>query len=944
MNNLSITNFNRKHLKQSHEHKLAELIDEVRACVGADATLAAKVGFNPRKILNKFKILIEKVINNIKIERQQAILEQASQNIVDQLDLQLATITERSSVFQNYLELLASSSRLLRSDECEHSNALSDWLDEIDPLPQVEDFNQMPFQSLKADPNNVPRDFFVEEKYSAHTYSTANIDNFFLPEYVESKNEAEITEDILAKANELKNSPVKIYEWVRNNIEWQPTWGGQQTAGMTLDVLRGNAMDISTLLIALLRAAKIPARYVHGTVDIEINTFMNMAGNFDSLNAAIEFVSAGGVPVTGIISGGKISKVRMEHVWVEAAVPFYPSRGSKPVSMRNPIDRWIPLDGSAKQYKYSDGIDAANIVDIDNEQFINECKNSGISDENDCWIKNLNFDLVEKANSESNKKLESYIQGMTKPTVGDVIGGRQIIKQKYSYLPGSLPYINVIRGKVYQILTTDLQIQVSLILGKNSFDIDYNQKGIWPLYVLNQKNVTISFRPATDIDEKRFKALISNDNIEPEQLPSFIPSNIHVVPEIRLENKVIFESDVLPIGNTVQLNYRIHAPHKNYLYQKYEVIAGSYLAIGVVGSNISKKTFIKLRDKLQYVKDNNEKLNKTNSIQLTREDVLGNMYATQILGYYHQCIALTKLLSLRSKISYIPMPTLGTIGYEPYQKTIFGLIRGIEAYGLYANVYTVQICSACDGSSEKRKIFNIHSGIIGSNLESTVLEQMLDETNTKIKQSYGISAVSSLILAMKQGQKIYYISNINKDVMQNIKLNSFAINEIRQALLLGKHVITHTENIIINGFKGCGYIIIDPRTGEGAYKISGGKNGGYIGLNLGILLGLAIGSLTQTWSANPMMVIKAIITNPVTIVILSSIAILLSIYSIMDSIQFGEQKVLPCFLSGLYQGFVGSLGVFLKGNKLMNSLIAILSLLASEYLGFVSFRSCKMLP
>ena len=34
-------------------------------------------------------------------------------------------------------------------------------------------------------------------------------------------------------------------------------------------------------------------------------------------------------------------------------------------------------------------------------------------------------------------------------------------------------------------------------------------------------------------------------------------------------------------------------------------------------------------------------------------------------------------------------------------------------------------------------------------------------------------------------------------------------------------------NVAINSWTGCGYIIIDPDTGEGAYMISGGLNGAY---------------------------------------------------------------------------------------------------------------------
>jgi transglutaminase-like putative cysteine protease len=56
--------------------------------------------------------------------------------------------------------------------------------------------------------------------------------------------------------------PVKIHHWVRNHIEWIPTWGAVQNAELTLSAQRGNAMDIASLTLALLRASGIPSRYV----------------------------------------------------------------------------------------------------------------------------------------------------------------------------------------------------------------------------------------------------------------------------------------------------------------------------------------------------------------------------------------------------------------------------------------------------------------------------------------------------------------------------------------------------------------------------------------------------------------------------------------------------------------------------------------------------------
>ena len=48
----------------------------------------------------------------------------------------------------------------------------------------------------------------------------------------------------------------------------------------------------------------------------------------------------------------------------------------------------------------------------------------------------------------------------------------------------------------------------------------------------------------------------------------------------------------------------------------------------------------------------------------------------------------------------------------------------------------------------------------------------------------------------------------------------------------GKEGVTHTDQISVPGWTGEGYIITDPETGAGAYKISGGSNGGYLVLGI----------------------------------------------------------------------------------------------------------------
>ena len=148
------------------------------------------------------------------------------------------------------------------------------------------------------------------------------------PEHLQPTKDVQITQPIIDKANELNNNPVEIYNWVRNNIEFLPTYGSVQGSVMTLQTKQGNAFDTSSLLIALLRAANLPSRYVLGTIEVPADKVMNWIGGMESPEAALQLLGQGGIPSIGIVSGGKIVAIQMEHIWVEAWVDFVPSRGA----------------------------------------------------------------------------------------------------------------------------------------------------------------------------------------------------------------------------------------------------------------------------------------------------------------------------------------------------------------------------------------------------------------------------------------------------------------------------------------------------------------------------------------------------------------------------------------------------------------------------------------
>ncbi|MDF1613699.1 hypothetical protein [Desulfurivibrio dismutans] len=99
---------------------------------------------------------------------------------------------------------------------------------------------------------------------------------------------------------------------------------------------------------------------------------------------------------------------------------------------------------------------------------------------------------------------------------------------------------------------------------------------------------------------------------------------------------------------------------------------------------------------------------------------------------------------------------------------------------------------------------------------------------TQESQGEAISAVKALQKAAAQGQRIYHITKENQaEALPNIHQGAQTMDEIRTALAVGKEVIVHTDPVSVPGWQGAGYVITDPYTGAGAWKIGGGANGSF---------------------------------------------------------------------------------------------------------------------
>ncbi len=800
--------------KKSEHPKLTRLRAELS---DLDAEMSAKLAHTAETIRDKM-LPIEI------LQRQQAV-EAEFRSRMDELHENLRAVSKaRGSSEERYAVERAKSH--IRSKKQRRAH-------------QAFDRDNLPNRTHRPNKDNKPKkrkiDFMQAGLHSNPYLQVAALGDFKFdqlpgatdPAYLAETDEIVLTQSIKDKASELEHDPVKIFHWVRNNVEWIPTWGAVQNAELTLSAQRGNAMDIASLNIALLRASGIPARYVHGTIEVSAERYMNWAGGFTDINAAATYGASGGIPVGTVETAGEISHIQLEHVWVEAAIDYFPSRGA----INKAADAWVAMDPSYKQYEILEGLDAVAIAGVNPEQLANEFASTGTANVAEGWMSGFDSSALEAAQAQVQTALEDYIaNSLDDPTVGDVIGGRKTIIQEFPILPSGLPNLVVTEGARYGKLPGNLQQTVSYRIGQsNGFSLDEPLTLPWPK--VNNEKLTLSFRPATQADEDALQALLPAGEItDVSQLPGSIPAYlIEVVPEFKLNGAVIKSGQPMSLGDELTLSTRITYPGRSKSdSHSYSLPAGSYVSVQAIGQTVSPDKLRALQEKVEQTKLILQSAEQGQIVSLTREDLLGDLFYAGTLGYFSQLIAFGHVSGLAQQAHHSVSAGYGTLGYEPEVSYFYGLPISVESGGVALDVPWSQVSQTTSGDSERRQQFNMQMGVVGSTLEHRILEQLFQLEHIDEAQPDAISAAKAIQKAISQGQRIYQVSSATKDTaLPNIHHDGATMKEIEDAIDVGLEVITHTDAVSVPGWTGAGYIILDLEQGTGAYKISGGANGGW---------------------------------------------------------------------------------------------------------------------
>ncbi|MBI5746886.1 MAG: transglutaminase [Nitrospirae bacterium] len=629
--------------------------------------------------------------------------------------------------------------------------------------------------------------------------------------------EVQFTQEIKDLATSLNHNPVKIYNWVRNNIDFVPTYGSIQGANMCLLTKQCNDMDTASLLIALLRTSGISARYVMGTIEVPIDQVMNWVGGFTNSQAALDFISSGGTPVTSIISGGKISSAQIEHTWVEAYVDYIPSRGA----VHKQGDTWIAMDGSYKQYTYSDPMDIPSSVGFDINAFVNEITAGSTIDTTTSSISNVPQALVVQRVQEYVLSVQQFFTTIQGKPFEEVFGAKNVIRKEFQILPATLSYKVITAGSKFSVVPGSSQHNITFEVASQSFlgpDFTYTAS----IPYLSGKRITLSYIPSSSSDEALIQQYGSIETTPPYLL--------NLKPQLKIEGQTVATGASVGSGQDIDFIMTFSAPDGTTDRVANVQTAGAYLAVGLDLQYIPKSYLEKRLSQLGAIGQGSD-----------IDAKVGETLFLLSLLYFAEVDANTAFSAAFGKAVFSRFPS-EAIMQETIKITFaFGVPFKAAFGGLAIDVdRDIYVPFGKDGDPNKAVVFMVSGGFHASSMEHAIFEQ--------IYNIGGISAVKVMQLANAQGIPIFRIDKGNiTTVLPLLQISSSTKQEIQDQVNAGNVVTVPKQEIQYFDWVGTAYISMNPETGAAGYIISGGYAGGFLTLLLDCL-----GSIAQFFDTLPL--------------------------------------------------------------------------------------------
>jgi transglutaminase-like putative cysteine protease len=577
--------------------------------------------------------------------------------------------------------------------------------------------------------------------------------------------DVQITPEIRALAQSLDNQPLKIFRHVYNNYSFAPYDGSMKGSMDTYWEKEGNAYDLSSLLIALLRAANVPARYVKAKVIVPIDRVKKLVGIDDAL-AAVQYLASARLLIGCYTQGGVISYVLMEHVYVEAYVPYANYRGT---GEDDSGKVWIPLDPGFKQLTVvQEGTDLSAAMGLDWKQFADSYFGA---------MRNVTpLELYRE-------KVDQYVSANHPgKTLDELLRKTEVKTMLFDFLPNSLPYIvQEITGRFAEI-PAEKRYTVR-------FKMFNNFEYATTLPEIAGRRITLTHAAATPEDQAvidKFGTIFDTP-----------PYAVKLKPQLRIDGVMRAEGTVIQGGSSLGFNVVYTDMSGNTEVLDHHVTAGSYNAVGF--------TIGKVRPEMASIA----------SVEESAEPYLSKMLHSLAMKYHDTAIRTRQFLNASLKVqsrTYITEALVSTrhdiryIWGIPISFTMAGFM--IDAKEMSSGVVPVT------GEDYKKVIdFMMLSGLEASYQENRTFEDSMFWVS-------GFSAVKGLQILKASGVTIQELEP--GTFYFNPTLPKIVVDDINNALNRGWKVIVPLET---RGLPVTPYIKYDPITGSAGYMIASAAGG-----------------------------------------------------------------------------------------------------------------------
>ncbi|MCB1609276.1 MAG: hypothetical protein KDI71_20120, partial [Xanthomonadales bacterium] len=722
--------------------------------------------------------------------------------VVDRQVELLAEVRARAAQFRTRIAALRA--EVARSSVSGTSSELIELADWLDPQQHARGYQaieaaQLPLQL--ADAERTPAPGAVPTSDADKVAAAKAFTDPPTPADLAPTLDAPFTPAIQALAAELNNDPVAIRSWVYNNIEFQPTFGSIQGADLTLLNRSGNAHDIASLTIALLRSAGTPARYVKSVVELPVEQVQNWLGDLATPQMALDLLQKGGVPAGAVIVASRIKAIQFEHVWVEAYVDFIPSRAR----LNRVPDQWVPLDVAFKQYDYQPAVpwrqmslNARQNAVVD---FANQLTLDGTG-----GLSGFDFDRFDRSITNIAEQLAvdlpAAYPGMD---VEDFYDQREIHQIDSLIIAGTLPFplrsATVLR---YSELPANARhvLSVKFYADQTSLNYDSPTRQVTIETVrLGTQRLQADYAPATPADAQAIAQYVSDN-------ATTIPlGQLSVVPRLRLGDELLFQSGNGRMGQLHFWKTDTRDVHGNQTStEAYRFPAGSQI---VFVANLAGMSGARVEREHQGLPDFG---------RFAMAD--GLYYGGTLYWMMHDNLDDQAARSVGGRA--LRIPSVGSFATNLQVRYFFGVPRTGFTTGQITDVKAVGLALALPNAEDLAPTA-LHIGAAGSMSESASWALLAGTGGIGL----GASTATLLKAAMDEGQRLFQIKQSNVDVaLAELQLSADAENEIRSAVAGGLIVVAHEREVQYRNWSGAGYVIYSPTTGASLQRIEGGFAGG----------------------------------------------------------------------------------------------------------------------